>query len=232
MGTLGFIILRHVNNDTTNQYWNLCYERIRKYYPESIILIVDDNSQQKYINSRPLYKTLIVQSEYPGRGELLPYYYYLQYKLFDTAVILHDSVFLNAPIDTHTETYKMIWEFEHNWDMESDETHMIQQFEDPSLLEFYNNKSLWKGCFGCMSIITHNYLCEIDQKNKLSILLPHVLTRCNRCSFERVIACLLQKNGPKSTLLGNIHAYCPWGITFDAVHHYTYLSLVKVWTGR
>ena len=71
MGTLGFIILRHVNNDTTNQYWNLCYERIRKYYPESIILIVDDNSQQKYINSRPLYKTLIVQSEYPGRGELL-----------------------------------------------------------------------------------------------------------------------------------------------------------------
>jgi len=232
MESLGFIILRHVNSDLTNQYWNICYDRIRKFYPENTILIIDDNSQQKYINSRPLYKTLLIHSEYPCRGELLPYYYYLQNKLFDKAVIIHDSVFVNAPMNTHTDTYKMLWEFEHDWDQIQDETHMIQQFEDPELLTFYENKSLWKGCFGCMSIITYDYLYEINSKYNLSKLLPHVLTRYNRCSFERVIACLLQKTGKKTTLHGNIHAYCPWGISINSIQSYNYLPLIKVWTGR
>ena len=42
--TIGFIILRHVINETTNKYWNHCYDCIRKYYPEDRILIIDDNN--------------------------------------------------------------------------------------------------------------------------------------------------------------------------------------------
>jgi hypothetical protein len=107
MSKIGFIMLRHVNNELTNNYWNHCYECIRKYYPENLILIIDDNSNYDYIREKHnLYKTTIINSEYPRRGELLPYYYYLHNKLFDTAVIIHDSVFINQYIDMSVSLYR------------------------------------------------------------------------------------------------------------------------------
>jgi len=230
--SIGFIMLRHVNSEVINKYWIHCYDCIRTFYPENIIVIIDDNSKQEYITEKELYNTAIVKSEYPGRGELLPYYYYAQYKWFDYAVILHDSVFINYPIHFNVKKYKLLWEFEHYWDQIEDETNMINQFNDPDLMAFYENKSLWKGCFGCMSVITHDYLTEVNQSYPLSKLLPLVTTRFNRCSFERVIACLLQKNEGKETLLGNIHEYCPWGIHFDQKNLFSHLPLIKVWTGR
>ena len=58
--TTGFIMLRHVNNEHTNVYWNKSYDCIRKYYPEHPIVILDDHSTMSYINSRPLYKTTVI----------------------------------------------------------------------------------------------------------------------------------------------------------------------------
>jgi hypothetical protein len=229
----GFIILRHVNNLRTNNYWNHCYNCIRKYYPEHPILIIDDNSNYEYISEQPLYKTHIIKSEYPGRGELLPYYYYLHNKLFDTAVIIHDSVFVNKYIDLNVNKYKIIWDFEHDWDQIEDETKMIKLFNDSELLNFYEDKELWKGCFGCMSIIKHDYLKYINNKYDISKLLNCVLTRYNRQSFERVIACLLQKNEKEESLLGNLHKYSAWGsITYEEKDNYKHLPLIKVWTCR
>ena len=232
MNETGFIVLRHVNSELTNNYWIHCYECIRKYYPENLILIIDDNSNYDYITEKVLYKTTIINSEYPKRGELLPYYYYLHNKLFDTAVIIHDSVFINTYIKTDVDKYKIIWDFEHPWDQIEDETKMINLFNDKTLLDFYKNKNLWKGCFGGMSIITHDYLTFINNKYDISKLLNHVLTRFNRSSFERVIACLLQCNEKSETLLGNIHRYCPWGIPFSQKDFYKHLPIIKIWTGR
>ena len=232
MNEIGFIILRHVNKKLTNNYWTLCYDSIRKYYPENFILIIDDNSNYNFITDKKLYKTEIINSQYKGRGELLPYYYYLHNKLFDIAVIIHDSVFINKYIDFNVNKYKLLWEFEHKWDQKNDEIKMINLFNDKELLNFYENKNLWKGCFGGMSIIRHDYLIDINNKYVLSKLLNCVLNRFNRCSFERVIACLLQKNEKKETLLGNIHDYCKWKITFKEKDNYTHLPLIKVWSGR
>ena len=232
MNEIGFIILRHVNKELTNNYWILCYDNIRKYYPENFILIIDDNSNYNFITDKKLYKTNIIDSQYKGRGELLPYYYYLHNKLFDIAVIIHDSVFINKYIDFNVNKYKLLWEFEHKWDQKNDETKMINLFNDKELLNFYENKNLWKGCFGGMSIIRHDYLIDINNKYDLSKLLNCVLNRFNRCSFERVIACLLQINEKKETLLGNIHDYCKWKITFKEKDNYTHLPLIKVWSGR
>ena len=230
----GFIVLRHVNSTVTNKYWILCCECIRNQYPEAKILIIDDNSDPIYLTERSLYKTRVIRSEYPGRGELLPYYYYLHNKEFERAIIIHDSVFLNSKIDTDAVAYKMLWEFEHNWDQIDDETRMIKSFGDRSLYQFYKNKSLWKGCFGGMSIIKHDYLLFINKHYPIDKLLTQVLNRYNRCSFERVIACLLQKNTmmQRQTLFGNIHKYCRWGITFDDKDKYKHLPVVKVLSGR
>ena len=232
MTSFGFIILRHVNNELTNKYWIKCINSIRQYYPENNILIIDDNSNYEYITEEILYKTTIINSEYPNRGELLPYYYYLHNKLFDIAVIIHDSVIVNKYIDMRVEKYKFLWEFEHDWDQIEDERRMINIFNDLELKEFYENKDLWKGCFGGMAIITHDYLIYINKKYDISKLIEVVLNRYNRCSFERVIACLLQKEGNKETLLGNIHNYCNWGISFDQTKEYNHLPLIKCWTGR
>jgi tRNA G10 N-methylase Trm11 len=125
-----------------------------------------------------------------------------------------------------------MWEFEHKWDRITDETHMINVFNDDELLTFYENKSLWKGCFGGMVIITHDFLLEINHKYEISKLLGHVLTRHNRQSFERVIACLLQKTHPKTTLYGTIHSYVKWGTKFHRKETCKHLPLIKVWTGR
>ena len=230
--TIGFIILRHVNSETTNLYWQLSYDNVRQFYPENDIIIIDDNSNYQYVSNKALYKVTIIQSEYHGRGELLPYYYYLTNKLFDIAFIIHDSVFVQSHMDLHVDKYKITWEFYHYWDQIEDETNMIKLFNDTNLLNFYQNKSLWVGCFGGMSTITHDFLTQVNNKYNLSLLLDVVRTRYNRCSFERVIACLLQIEAPQTTRCGYIHNYMPWGTTYDDRHLYTQLPLLKVWTGR
>ena len=237
--TLGFIILRHVRCESTNKLWIACYDSIRKNYPENLILIIDDSSDYNFITTKDLYKTTIINGKYPKRGELLPYYYYLQNKLFDTAVIIHDSVFINKYMDLHVDKYKFIWDFAPSkWDQIEDETRMIKLFNDIELLKFYENKNLWKGCMGGMSIITYDFLQSINNKYDLSKLLNCVLTRYNRASFERVIACLLQKEHPRQTLLGDINEYCKTKmgggalVRFNEKYKYEHLLISKVFTGR
>lgn len=239
MELLGFIILRHVNSTLIDSYWKHSYTCVRKYYPEAPIMIIDDNSKQEFIDhafEATMTKTTVIQSEFPGRGELLPYYYYLHNPLFETAVIIHDSVFLNSVINVSCENYKIMWHFEHNWDQPADEVNIIKHLKNPdTLLRFHNNKRLWKGCFGGMSIIKYNFLKSIDDKYSIANMLPYITTRYNRMSFERVIACLLQSHappGPIHHLLGNIHAYCRWGIRFNEIDSVKHLPVIKVWSGR
>ena len=213
---IGFIILRNVDTIDRNKYWIRCYNCIRKFYPENKILIIDDNSKSKLIRKKKLYNTIIIKSKYPKRGELLPYFYYLKNKLFDKAIILHDSVFINKKLNLKFKKYKFLWEFEHTWDQIKDETKMIKKFNNKKLYNFYKNKKLWKGCFGCMCMIEYDYLKFINNKYKISKLLNLVLTRYNRGSLERVVACLLQMHYKNKTLFGNIHKYCPWGLKFKS----------------
>lgn len=232
MSKHGFIILRYVNSSLTNKYWIECYHSIRRLYPENIILIIDDNSDYKYITTINLYKTTIIENEYPQRGELMPYIYYLKNKLFDTACIVHDSVFINKYIDLNIDKYQFIWEIGHTYDNTNDEIMMLNIFNDDKLLEFYYDKKKWSGCFGGMTIITHDYLTYINDKYDLSKLIDVVLSRKNRSSFERVLGCCLQIEHKKKALLGNIKSYIPWGINYYKKDKFMHLPIVKVWTGR
>ena len=100
MDNFGFIITRHVNSVKTNKYWNHSVKLLRTFYPLKKIVIIDDNSNYDYVNSEFEYKNLhIIQSEFHGRGELLPYYYFLKYKFFQNAIIIHDSVFFHMRIN-------------------------------------------------------------------------------------------------------------------------------------
>uniref|UniRef100_A0A6C0DJ03 Glycosyltransferase 2-like domain-containing protein n=1 Tax=viral metagenome TaxID=1070528 RepID=A0A6C0DJ03_9ZZZZ len=235
---LGFIILRHVNSEETNKFWQHCYDCIRKFYSENSIIIIDDNSDSTFLtNNKILYKTDIIKSEFHRRGELLPYYYYLKNKFFNTACIIHDSVFIQKYIDMSIDKYKTIWEFGHEWDVDELEIGMLKVFEDDELIEFYKDKSLWNGCFGGMSIISHDYLSYVNDKYDFTKLLNVINTRDDRKCFERIIACLLHKNYKKNkSLMGSIYLLLPEGysfcLKFKDKELFKDLPMLKIWNGR
>ena len=235
----GFIVLRHVNNELTNNYWNHCYECIRKYYPENLILIIDDNSDYTYVTDDPLDNTMIIRSEYPKRGEFLPYYYYLKTNFCETAVILHDSAFIKKNINFNVGNYKILLEFGRGCiddpvSMPHQKT-LLAALNNQKLNNFYNKKNLWKGCFGAMSVIKYSYLKSIDSEFRIASLIPYITFRDIRCAFERIIGCLLQINLNEKSMLGPINTYCPWGLSYNEYLSHKYnnnLPLIKVWTGR
>jgi len=83
MDTFGFIITRHVNSEKTNKYWNNSVKLLRTFYPFRKIVVIDDNSDYSYVKSDFEYKNVeIIQSEFPGRGELLELFYFIKYKFY------------------------------------------------------------------------------------------------------------------------------------------------------
>lgn len=238
--TIGFIILRNVNSEQTNKYWMESYDYIRKIYPENKIMIIDDNSNYNYITEKELTNCLVIDSEFKGSGELLPYIYFLKNKsLFDIAVIVHDSVFIKDTIDIYNNTNKFLWHFDsHVCDNPTSEINLLNQLENNvQLLSFYNCKDLWKGCFGVMSIISYDFLELIHTNYNLYNLIPHIKNRNDRMCFERVFAVLFYFTKLKNILpvnnisvFGCIHECCSWGYTYE--NYLNNNKIVKIWSGR
>ena len=243
MDKFGFIILRHVDSAKTNEYWQECYHCIRNVYPDTKIVIIDDDSNREFVtNGVSLINTIIIESEFKKRGELLPYYYYLQNKWFENAVIIHDSVFIKSDIILNyidmKVSYKFLWHFaSHSWDMDENILPLIRSLDNHANLEDFYHKKIWNGCFGGMTLINHVFLTYVNNKYHMCNLLDKITIRENRCSFERVIACMFQYENKNMDfgILGDIHQYCKWGYSFEEYMNNSNDStnqVIKVWTGR
>lgn len=230
---VGFILLRHVNSEKSNNYWQKSYNCIRNFYPENKIIIIDDNSKKEFLTDIELINTIIINSEFPGRGELLPYYYYSRNKWFDSAVIIHDSVFIKKKIDfSNVDRYKILWDFTHDWDQPNDETRIINYLDNKDeLIKLHKNKKLWTGCYGCMTVINYHYLRFLDDRYKFKNILNAITNRYQRMSFERVIACILQCHEEATIIFGDIHNFYKGIITFDMIDNLD-LPIVKFRPGR
>ena len=233
---IGFILLRHVRNERHGKFWKTAYDSIRRFYTKEPIVVIDDNSDYSFIreeDEKSTYNTLFIQSTYPGRGELLPYYYYSRLHFADTVYILHDSAFLNSRLEERIDTYKILWSFEHYYDNEAEEKRLIRLLNNSDeLVDFYDKKDQWKGCFGSMTAITHSYVRMLDERYDFSKLLEDVHYREARSQFERVIACMLQYQQKETSLFGDIFAYCPWGVQFEDIESYRHLPIIKTWATR
>lgn len=236
--TLGFIILRHVRCEKTNKYWIECYNCIRKFYKENTIIIIDDNSDYTYITNITLQNAIVINSEYKGSGELLPYIYYLENNLFDTAIILHDSVFIQKYINFPNKA-KFLWYFHHNWDNPYSEENVLKDCGLDYFLEFYRNKSAWNGCFGAMTVMPHTILEKINNKYNLKNLAFVICNRDTRKCFERIIGAFITSEGfvepDNCSLFGEIHDYIRYGYTYEKYLEdkpHTTKSIIKVWSGR
>jgi hypothetical protein len=233
---LGFVILRHVSSDKTDQYWKRCYDSIRALYEHEPILIIDDSVDKSHVSPHETHNTTVIDSEYTGRGELLPYIYYFRHKISERAVFLHDSVFL-----TRRVPYQSALAYQHLWNFETERFAFNPESEaamlascDAKLLPLYADKGRWKGCFGCMTVIRHDLLSSMHQKYDIMSLTALVKCRSDRMAFERAVACILRSLVSVSppAVYGDIHAYCPWGITFENAGSYVHLPAIKVWTSR
>ena len=234
---MGFILLRHVNSIEADHYWRDAYQCIRVHYPYNKIVIIDSQSNEKYLTQIPMVNTEIIVSEYSGRGEFLPYYYYLKHKWFPTAVFIHDTVYIHKFIDFGTSTYQILWGFQGYTLRERKEeaVAMIQSLQNnDELLHFYLDESNeWSGCFGSMTCIHLPFLEALDAKYDFSQLLNTIRVKRDREAFERVFACLLQKESPATYVLSNdIFQYQPYGLLFQQRNDYGHLPAIKVWGSR
>jgi hypothetical protein len=254
----GFIITRHVNSEKTNNYWNQCIICIRNFYPKKKIVVIDDNSNKLYLKPfNDYFNVQYIQSEYPGRGELLPYIYFLKYKFFENAVIIHDSVFFHKRINFEKLNMPIIplWHF--NADKENELNikriasrlknsnsfkNTFDQIEIKNNLLFFRKNANWAGIFGVQSYINHSFLKNIDGKYNINSLLHAVKNRTDRCALERIMAVLFYNEYPQligiKSLFGTIHSYIKWGYSYDNyindIRKYkrAIRPIIKVWTGR
>lgn len=233
---LGFIIIRYVNSKISDLYWKESYSCIRKFYDNPIIIIDDGSNQFLNENIKLTNCTVIYDKEHKGAGEILPYYYFHKLKPFDTAVIIHDSVFIQTKIDFNTDTITFLWSFE-DWTSQTilnEISELSKKLDYHSELSEIQNKNTYKGCFGCMSVIKWDFLNTLHNKHKLFDILPTIKTRANRELMERIIA-LISYNNTKmdESQFGDIHKYITWGTTFIEYLTKDYSNpIIKVWTGR
>jgi hypothetical protein len=247
---------RHVNSETTNHYWNQSIKCIRKFYPETKIIIIDDNSNYDFVKAEYEYKNVeIIQSEHKGRGELLPYYYFYKNKFFDNAFIIHDSIFIHKKMNFDKIKgldVLPLWHFNPDKENVENSLKLVSNFRNHFLL--YRSLTLsndmilgsvpdWYGCFGVQSYINHSFLVKINNKYNLFTLLNKVRTRADRCCLERIFGLIfhLESGITKKykSLFGNIHQYSnAFDYTYDKYKYDLQIrkkipkSIIKVWTGR
>lgn len=241
----GFIILRHINNETTNKLWLNSVLSIRRFYNNQIY-VIDDNSNFSLLTEDIDYisNCELIKSGFNKRGELLPYYYLIKKKLFRKAIIIHDSTFINKYIDfISIKDIKFIWHFTHEWNEKDQELNMINMLDNNEKIKYlYYKKDKWYGCFGVQSVIDFNFMNSIQNKYNIFKLLDYIDSREKRMNLERIfsiLCCLEKKNLHLDiSLYGKIHHFIHWGYTYEKyeddyknnkIDNY---DLIKVWSGR
>lgn len=250
--TFGFIITRHVNSDKTNKYWNTSVRLLNKFYPQQTIIIIDDNSNYSFVKPFSEYTNVtLIQSEFPARGELLPYYYFLKYKWFQNAIILHDSVFFHKRIHfekIHGIHILPLWHFNNDGENAINSSRMIRHLKNNTIIQngIQNEMNMshlykWVGCYGVQCYINITFLEKLENKYAFTRLISAVSCRSDRCCLERIFGIMFCTECPKlltqKSLLGNIMNYQPWGYSYDTYEkdkkqRQLTKPIIKVWTGR
>ena len=251
----GFIITRHVNSEKTNRYWNQNVKLIRTFYPFKQIVIIDDNSNQNFVKSDFPYKNLtVIQSEYPGRGEILPYIYYLKHKWFPNAIVMHDSLFVHRRIPFEALQMQVLPLWHHVYDKENlsnilriasvlnNNGDIMRRLNGDGINILGLNKDKFNLCFGAQAYIKLSFLEHLQNKYNLTNLVNVIRNRTYRCALERVIGLLFCEEYPKllktQSLFGDIikqnraFSYNYDQYNEDLKKRKVIYPFVKVWTGR
>lgn len=239
-----FVILRNIRTIRDNDLWISCYNSIRKFYTNKIV-IIDDNSTINTVNGK-LTNTEVITSEFNGAGEVLPYYYFLKHKWADRMIFLHDSMCMNRIFnDKELTGTKFHWHFKQNVE-DKKVTKYISLFKNKELnneITEFMQLNKWKGCFGAGSIIDLTIIEYLEEQHGMfTNLVLHIKTRKDRESFERILGIVLYYEGimdENCSNFGDILAY-PGAFELDNIDAALYTlgqkgyntAIVKIWKGR
>jgi hypothetical protein len=240
----GFCIVRNVQSSISNEYWKECYRCIRVLYSDPI-LIFDTGSKTdlvEFMDTIPLDNATIQYSEKPNKALFGAYMYLLKHKPFEKVVVLHDSVFLKKKLPFETvSTVKFLWHFQHPYDNPVFEIPLLTHLNDTNtLVQMYDLKELWKGCFGSMCVLTWDFLNSLETIHGFSGLDAGIQSWDHWLAFERIFAllCTIEEPGliQEPSLLGDIHKYTlPIGFQYESYKQKMYsqsLAAIKVWSTR
>ena len=243
MNDITFFILRHVNNKQSNILWINCYISIRQYYNNKII-IIDDNSNKEYLSELELTNTEIVESEFKGAGEILPYYYFYKMRPSNKMIFLHDSMFiidkLNEIKINKVKTYSYLFYFTKLKYYKKDDTlYYFKKLKKNDILIKLFLKSNWVGCFGVTSVITLDFLNKIQYYYNFFNLLNHINDRIGRMCLERIFAILCYSLTSQNNYLIN-DIFTNKGDWLVNINNYTkYINIwkekspiIKLWNNR
>jgi len=246
----GFIIVRHMSNETHSLYWKECVKCIQRHYTNPYIVIIDDHST--YMDDAieiNMTNITIITSEFPGAGEILGYYYGWKYRWFQTFVVLHDSMFLQGPFPELKDDLLFLWHFSGE-NLGTPNDHYCNGIfrlillcdieQRRKLLDLYYNKAGWFGCFGLASIITLDVIDIFFSKYGLLECIKNIKSRLNRIEMERVFALIAYQEFAdkinKPSLLGDINGDYPnsFHTTWEDYNNGRRENILvnKVWSGR
>lgn len=237
---LGFIMLRCVRSEADNEMWQECYKCIRKLYPNRLV-IVDDNSNPDFLKSAvELVNCTIIQSEFSGgQAELLPYYYFHKLQLFKHCVILQDATFIRDYIDWKKYTQYPVTNL---WNFHISQNKLVNSLtphlQNSQIIEkWFRDSSIWGGCFGLMTVMSWEFLNELQEKTNFLGLVNVVSKREHRYELEKLFGCICTWLCPelhtRKSILGNILTQFNRNQTFTKYKQGYYSDkIVKVWCGR
>jgi CDP-6-deoxy-D-xylo-4-hexulose-3-dehydrase len=258
---LAFIFPRHVRNPDHKDIWKECLKCIRTHYKTEPIIIIDDNSDPNLIedlheNDKWVMNNVeIIQSEFKGAGELLPYYYYYIKRPSKKAIFINDSMFIQKPFDkdiiNNLENINFLWDFDPHiqpfftkYEQSFNMYHLIQtkllmEFKEGDKLVEYYESYQWRGCFASTVIINIDYLDHLQNTYNFLKIINIINNRDLRQILERTVAILssydLKKNNIiNHSLFGNIYNH-PYTFKYsfeDYKNNKIDYPLIKCWNSR
>lgn len=236
-------ILRHVDSQETSMLWKSCFDSIRRFYPDTMIVILDNGSNLSFVDTLPPDQySSILSSELPNGRLFVPYYYYLTYySEYKRAIILHDSTILQNKLSIDTiSTIKYLWHFEtHQYDVKHIGHSILSALTNTTELHRLYDSNQWQGCLGCMSVITGSFLQNLQAKYSLLSLQKTINSKEYACEFERIFSVLCTYEEPdlytNASLFGDISTL-EWGLSYSKyisnIETYNKYTVVKLFAAR
>ena len=213
----GFIIPTYCKTNQHLDVLKYCIKSIRNFYPTNKIIIINDFSLIDI--SKPFINDLninIIMSTQKGAADTSAYEYFYNNKVFDTAVIMHDSMFFENKVEIdkienilplwHATNHRKEWDttkvprtqipdiFKNEVTTHSEHIiiHIKRILGDTEFtkyaLDLYKQKERWSVTFGPSVIISHNFLTELQEKTNILSLFKQLYTNWQRRIAESVLS--------------------------------------------
>lgn len=246
---------RYVVAPVHNELWRECYRSIRRAFPNAPVIIIDDHSNMTLVDQgfEMVSATVIASDLDPGKGEVLPYYYFHKLQPFRKAVLLADGMFIlkGEPLSTaiaRTDDWRFLWHFtrDHHYALDVQQSLMdtLRPETHAPLRALQSNETQWVGCFAAASIVSWEFLHHLEERYGFFNMIGAIHTRTDRMALERLVALL----AIEATTMPPIESVSVYGDIHDHRRCFDYRwddylrdrdagaladdSAVKVWNGR